>query len=283
MAVFDSKASLALIQQLNDNSTEANRIISTAIEYAKEISDPLSLLVMQSAQSRIALLQGYVQTAFQWANAFNEPPSFAGMFFWQEIPWMTKAKVFIAKGTPESLQKAEEILITLYDIAAPSHLDCQLVEINLLLSIALIKMNRTEASMEKLKASVFQAEKYGFIRPFIEAGKSAIELLNSLKDTGVAVDFIHEIDELVTKASHQKDTSPNVNIEVSEKVVLTERELETLLLLAEGLRNKEIANKLYVSEGTIKKHVYNMGQKFDTSSRVDLINKARSLGFIQNV
>ena len=111
VAVFDSKASLALIQQLNGKSTEANRIISSAIDFAKEISDPLSLLVMQSAQAHIALLQGDVQTAFQWADAFNEPPSFAGMFFWQEIPWMTKAKVFIAKGTRESLQKAEEVLM----------------------------------------------------------------------------------------------------------------------------------------------------------------------------
>ena len=63
--------------------------------------------------------------------------------------------------------------------------------------------------MEKLKASVIQAEKYGFIRPFIEAGKSAIELLNSLKDTGVAVDFIHEIDSIFTKASQKKGAIPH--------------------------------------------------------------------------
>ena len=280
MAVFDSKVSLALIHQLNGKSKEANKLIATAIDYAKEIGDPLSLLLVQSAQSRIALLQGDIQSAFQWIDTFKEPPSFAGMFFWQEIPHMTKAKVLIAKGTPECLQKAEEILITMLDIATSSNLHCQMVEINLLLSLALKKMEEEEASMEKLKASVILAEEYGFIRPFVEAGKSAMVLLNSLKEKGVALDFIDEIDHIIAKIAGKQETALHENIEVSEKIVLTQRELETLELLASGLRNKEIANALFVSEGTIKKHVYNMGQKFETSSRVDLLNRTRQLGLI---
>jgi len=47
------------------------------------------------------------------------------------------------------------------------------------------------------------------------------------------------------------------------------------------MRNKEIAHKLFVSEGTIKKHLYNMGQKFDTRSRVDLLNRAREMELIE--
>ncbi|WP_297795978.1 LuxR C-terminal-related transcriptional regulator [uncultured Eudoraea sp.] len=280
IVVFDSKVSLALIHQLNGKSKEAFKIISATIDYAKVIGDPVSLLLVQSAQSRIAILQGDIQAAFQWADTFNEPPSFAGMFFWQENPHMTKAKVFIAKGTPECLQKAEEILITMLDIASSSHLDCQLVEINLLLSLALEKMGQKKASMEKLKTSVILAEKHGFIRPFIEAGKSAMVLLDSLREKGVASDFIDEIDKLIIKVSDKKDSALHKNIEVSEKVVLTERELETLELLATGLKNKEIANALFVSEGTIKKHTYNMGKKFNTSSRVSLLNRARELGLI---
>ncbi|MCJ7759302.1 MAG: LuxR C-terminal-related transcriptional regulator [Gillisia sp.] len=287
VAVFDSKASLALIHQLNNNSKEANRLICEAIDYAKNIGDSQSLLIVQSTQSRVALLQGDVQTAFQWADTFNESPSFAGMFFWQEIPWMTKAKVLIAKETSDSLQKAEEILNTLYEIAAPSHLDCQLVEINLLLSIALIKMNRTEASMEKLKTAVIQAEDHGFIRPFIEANNLAPDHLKILKEKNIGVDFINTINNLIAKkdsktaASFQKDAALPSNLTDGKKIVLTVRELETLKLIADGFRNKEIANKLFVSEGTIKKHVYNMGQKLDTNSRVELLNRSRISGLIE--
>ena len=281
--VIDTMAARALLHQFKGEDELANLSIDAMMKYSDETNDLQIHFVAKSAQIRLAILQGNYDLAFKWAETFTEHPIFFGLFFWQEVPWITLVKVFIAKGTPESLQKAEEILSTLYDIVASSHFDCQLVEINLLLSITLQKMGQKEASMEKLKAAVLQAEVYGFVRPFIEAGKSAIELLNSLKDKTVAVDFIQELGRLITKASHQKTTSPKHDTEVSEKIIPTERELEILYLLSEGLRNKEIANKLFVSEGTIKKHVYNMGQKFDTNSRVDLINKARSAGFIQNV
>jgi DNA-binding NarL/FixJ family response regulator len=61
---------------------------------------------------------------------------------------------------------------------------------------------------------------------------------------------------------------------------LSPREIEITNLLAEGLRNKEIASKLYVSEGTIKKHIYNMCQKWAVHNRIELIKKATDLGYL---
>ena len=61
---------------------------------------------------------------------------------------------------------------------------------------------------------------------------------------------------------------------------LSIRELEITKLLAEGLRNKEIANKLFVSEGTVKKHIYNICQKWTVNSRLQVIQKAGSMGYI---
>ena len=61
---------------------------------------------------------------------------------------------------------------------------------------------------------------------------------------------------------------------------LTVRETEVLKLLAQGLRNKEIADKLYVSNGAIKKHLYNTFQKLHVSNRLELVNKAKQLGLL---
>jgi LuxR family maltose regulon positive regulatory protein len=286
-AVFDSMAATALLEQFNNNSVEAIRLLTNAVNYATEISDQQSLTVIRSAQARIALMQGDLQKATEWANSFDEPPSFAGMFFWQEVPCITKSKVLINTGTRDSLQLAEEVLNLLYDLAAPNHLYIQLVEINLLQSLVLFKTNQVEKSIEKMKAALLQAEKQGFLRPFVEVGDLALEPLEIMKERNVCVDFIQEVTSLIIKRAssvsndlHKHAFIPS-NSNDNEKVVLTNRELETLYLLAEGFRNKEIANKIYVSEGTVKKHVYNMGQKFNTSTRVELINKARDLGYIQ--
>ena len=55
---------------------------------------------------------------------------------------------------------------------------------------------------------------------------------------------------------------------------LTERELEVLKLAADGLRNKEIAGELAISERTVKYHVTSIFQKFGVSNRTEAIREA---------
>jgi len=62
--------------------------------------------------------------------------------------------------------------------------------------------------------------------------------------------------------------------------LLTEREKEVLFLLVTGLPNKVIAEKLYVSPGTIKTHTLNLYQKMDVPNRTSAILKALELGWI---
>jgi DNA-binding NarL/FixJ family response regulator len=54
---------------------------------------------------------------------------------------------------------------------------------------------------------------------------------------------------------------------------LTEREQEILELLAAGYRNKDVADKLYISLSTVKSHVYAIYQKLHVTSRVEAVNK----------
>ncbi len=61
---------------------------------------------------------------------------------------------------------------------------------------------------------------------------------------------------------------------------LTARELEVLRLLARGLRNKEIAARLYVSERTVNFHLANIYQKLDVSGRTEALSKALEQGLI---
>jgi LuxR family maltose regulon positive regulatory protein len=61
---------------------------------------------------------------------------------------------------------------------------------------------------------------------------------------------------------------------------LTNRELEILELLAQRLRNKEIAAKLFISEKTIKKHLNNIYRKLSVTSRRQALEKAVVLGIL---
>jgi len=61
---------------------------------------------------------------------------------------------------------------------------------------------------------------------------------------------------------------------------LTTRELEVLRLLARGLRNKEIAARLFVSERTVNFHLANIYQKLQVSGRTEALSKALEQGLI---
>jgi DNA-binding NarL/FixJ family response regulator len=62
--------------------------------------------------------------------------------------------------------------------------------------------------------------------------------------------------------------------------LLTEREMEVLRLLARGLRNKEIASRLVVSERTVNFHLANIYQKLNVSGRTEALSKALEQGLI---
>lgn len=55
---------------------------------------------------------------------------------------------------------------------------------------------------------------------------------------------------------------------------LTEREFEVLSYMAEGLSNPEIANKIYVSDCTVKAHVGHILEKLNAKNRIHAIIKA---------
>lgn len=53
-------------------------------------------------------------------------------------------------------------------------------------------------------------------------------------------------------------------------IKLSERELDILLLVADGLNNKEIAEKMFLSEGTVRNYVSNMLEKLSLRDRTQL-------------
>lgn len=67
---------------------------------------------------------------------------------------------------------------------------------------------------------------------------------------------------------------------VLKKSGVTKREYEVLGLIAEGLSNQEIADRLFVSTSTVKTHTSNLFLKLDASRRTEAIAKAREMRII---
>ncbi len=65
-----------------------------------------------------------------------------------------------------------------------------------------------------------------------------------------------------------------------KRLGITKREYEVLGLIAQGLSNKEIADRLFVSTSTIKTHTSNLFLKLDASRRTQALQRAKELQII---
>jgi DNA-binding NarL/FixJ family response regulator len=71
-----------------------------------------------------------------------------------------------------------------------------------------------------------------------------------------------------------------VDQEQLTKLGISKREYEILQLINDGLSNQQIADKLFVSENTVKKHISNLFFKMDVERRTEAIKKAKVLKII---
>ena len=98
---------------------------------------------------------------------------------------------------------------------------------------------------------------------------------------GVAVIFFF-IGLYVNKRRRALVTTPEAKLDLQkvDDLGLSKREYEVLMAIADGLSNKQIADKLFVSESTVKTHVSNIYIKLDVKRRTQALQKAKDLRII---
>jgi len=89
-----------------------------------------------------------------------------------------------------------------------------------------------------------------------------------------------EADAIVLAAGRRRSIGPDAAADDQPVEALTARELEVLELLAEGLPNRAIADRLGISDQTVKFHVASISGKLGASNRTDAVRRAARLGLI---
>ncbi|MEX2379150.1 MAG: LuxR C-terminal-related transcriptional regulator [Vicingaceae bacterium] len=76
-------------------------------------------------------------------------------------------------------------------------------------------------------------------------------------------------------------STPPIKFSTSIDLDITERETEVLEGIAEGLSNREIAEKLFLSENTVKTHAQKLFDKLEVKRRTQAVQKARALSILK--
>ena len=138
------------------------------------------------------------------------------------------------------------------------------------------------AALQMLQQAVDLAQPGGLVRVFVDLGPKMAALLARLNNLGNTTPFVGQILQAFPAADLNDLDLISAPLSLANQAnliePLTNRELEVLELLAQRLSAKEIAQRLFISDRTVKRHTANIYQKLDVHSRQEAISEAMTLG-----
>lgn len=143
------------------------------------------------------------------------------------------------------------------------------LKLRLLLAEAQHRDGRKNMALRSLSRALKFADEEGFVRSILEEGKSLQVLVQELRGD----------DSAAPLPADQDRPSPEV-VAQSLPDPLTKKELQVLTLLAEGLPNQSMAERLFISESTVRTHLRNINLKLQAGNRTQAIAIARKLGLV---
>jgi LuxR family maltose regulon positive regulatory protein len=210
----------------------------------------------------------------EWAG--DLPVEFHGDYRF-EYDYLLLARLLIAE---KQFSQAAHLLESLQTLAVAGQRIGRLIKILLLQALAYNGLERTIDAFASLTECLDLAASESFLRTFLDEGEPARQLLAGYQraPTVTQREYLgHILDSFakpgvapVREVLHQELISP-----------LTPRELDVLRCLAQGASNQAIAEELFITINSVKKHTGNIYRKLDAKSRTQAIVRGRELGLIE--
>jgi LuxR family maltose regulon positive regulatory protein len=256
----------------------ANKIIQKMEGIARKHDlPPFVASPMAAWRARMWLAQGNLDAAAQWV-AERGLDADGGPTLLREMEYLALARILIAQGR---LAETGRLLQRLLDAAESAGHTSRTLEILMLQALATQAGGDTTQAMVTLEQALTLAEPGGFIRVFVDEGPPIARLLYKALSHEVAPDYVRRLLAAFPVAEpEQPDPSKSQAPESAMIEPLSERELEVLQLIAEGLTNPEIASRLFLSLNTIKVHCRNIYGKLGVHNRTQAVGRARALGIL---
>lgn len=225
-------------------------------------------------QLDVWLAQDKLRAAADWADEILRSDARSGQPE-SDIVQLTVARMLIVKGDMPSIERAMTLLKRLLRAAeAEGRMGIQ-IEALLLQGLADWRRGERAGAMMALEHALQLAEPEGYVHLFADYGLSIARLLQEARSRAVMPEYVAKL----LDAFGTSTTFPTV-AEGTLPEPLSAREQEILELVAAGLTNQEIADKLVISPETVKKHSGNIYAKLGVRNRTEAVARARVLNLL---
>ena len=186
----------------------------------------------------------------------------------REEEYLVLARVMLAKG---KLKEAKDMLSQMEKSALLGDRQARLINIYIIQAGAEQSLGKPDEAVSLLEKALRIALPGRYLRPFIDAGGEIAKMLRKMRPVSPA--FVESILSAFSGSGQETVAAVKANLVDG----LSEREREILRLVAQGLSNGEIANKLYITPGTTKWHLNNIFSKLGVNSRTKAVSLAQEL------
>lgn len=182
---------------------------------------------------------------------------------------MIENQVYLAQGEySKVIGRSESILA----MCQALHYDLVALHVQIQLLAANWKLGKTEQALELLRRSLSQAFPDGILMPFVENYPYIEELLKG-SFFGINENFLFRITRMGKEWEMRCDQLKKEEAYPPVFKVLSDRELEITELMAKHMSNKEIAQSLFLSEGTVKQYINQIYSKLQIPGDVRVKRK----------
>jgi LuxR family transcriptional regulator, maltose regulon positive regulatory protein len=274
---------LAWLQQTQGNVIGSHQSIRTALQLVqeKQVSRFWPLPLPSCYQARLWIAQGNLAAAAHWAEATGLNPANPPAAYLDEVEYLTLARLLIAQC---NLEAAENLLSGLHQSAVSAGRNGSLIEILMLQAITFAAQENNEEAFDALDGALTLAEPEGYIRVFVDEGEAVREMISTFPKKHLNHPRQMYIEKLLAAFEAPEALLPAATSQrsVNQKLFepLSARELEVSRLIAQGLSNQAIAQKLFLSTGTVKVHLKHIFGKLDVNSRTQAVARLRELNLL---
>lgn len=289
---------LARLQQLRGDFAAAQTLLESARRLAQESETLLDDWLVDLSQAHLWLNQGDLHAVERmveggWLGRLTAPAGsqnaqgpLPASYDMQEGGKILLARLELRRARP---RQALQLLHPLRESDEEQGRLRRLIQVLVLQACALAQLAEVgetghDQAQEVFEKALALAEPHGYVRIFLDEGDSIIELLHTAAAQGPHAEYARRLLAGAQAApvvqSVRASSVPETPAVPALVEPLSGRELEVLELIAAGLTNQEVADRLMISLSTVKGHTANIYGKLSVNSRTHAVAKARELGLL---